>query len=353
MKSNVYFAETKAKDIDGRIASLESVINASEAFDDYKSGEIIPVKITIGDSSCVFNIQPEMAKAVVTRIKQRKAKPFLFDTSVIYKGSRQNAVDHMTLAQCKGFSQSKTGAPFIVADGVFGRDGIELPTNGAFIKKVKVPSFVGLVSNMVVISHATGHIISGYGGAIKNIAMGMSCRPTKQLQHSSIKPSVIPSKCTFCGCCIKICPANAIKPVNNMANIDHDLCLGCGECLCACKFNAIKVNWGEDALVFCKRMAEVAKAVTAQFNKIFYINLVYDISKECDCISTKNDELFSPDVGIIGSYDPVSIDKATSDLINKEYNAFQKANLSESYLEMLEYAENLGMGRTNYNLIKL
>ena len=121
------------------------------------------------------------------------------------------------------------GAPFIVADGVFGQDGKEFVINASEIHKIRVPSFVGMLDSLVVLSHATGHIVSGYAGAIKNVAMGISCRSTKQVQHSSLKPRVIEKKCTACGCCVAICPAKAILLKEGEAFIEQKVCVGCGE----------------------------------------------------------------------------------------------------------------------------
>lgn len=353
MKSEVFFIELKTSNLGERISALEILLSNVSPFKNYKENELLPVKITLGDSTCVYHVAPELVKTIVTEIKKKKAKPFLFDTNVIYKGSRQNAVDHMTLAQNKGFGYTKVGAPFIVADGVLGRDGIDLHTNGEFIKKVKTPSFVGMTDSLVVITHATGHILSGYAGAIKNVAMGMSCKGTKQVMHSSIKPNIMANKCTACGQCIKICPASAISMVNGKAFINQERCIGCGECLCACNFNAIKLNWGEDHDVFCKRMAETATAILAKFKNKFFINFLFDITIECDCISTKSDKIITENIGILASNDPVAIDKATVDLCNSKLDVFKENKLSLSYNTMINHAAKIGLGNIGYDLVKI
>ena len=353
MKSEVYFAEISNLDTEARSIGLQKLLKKASPFSSFKNGEFIPVKITVGDTKCTYHLHPDLVKTVITEIKRSKTKPFLFDTSVIYTGFRQNAVDHMTLVQNKGFGQSKVGAPFIVADGLFGRDGIEYETGGRHIEKARIPSFIGMVDNLVVLSHVTGHILSGYAGAIKNVAMGMCSRATKRVQHSSIKPVIAPSKCTACGCCIEICPVNAIEFKKDKAEIDEKKCIGCGECICSCKFSAVSVNWNEDPNIFCKRMAEVAKLVLSKFKNTFFINFVFDVSKECDCISTKDEKIICPNIGILASKDPVSVDKATVDLINSEEDLFAKEHLHPSYKTMIEYAAEIGVGTTQYTLIKI
>ncbi|MFC1623953.1 DUF362 domain-containing protein [Candidatus Omnitrophota bacterium] len=357
MKSDVYLVKVPDSDIQERGLSLLKLLHALDPFSIYKKDEFIPVKLTIGDTKCVYNISPELVKSVVSEIKKKKAKPFLFDTNVIYKGGRLNAIDHLTLVQNKGFAHSKTGAPFIIADGVFGQDGKEYELPSEYIKKVKIPSFVGMVDSLLVLSHVTCHILSGYAGSLKNVAMGISSRATKQVQHSSLKPHVIEETCTSCGLCIDICPVKAISFTSRgdtkTASIDQSRCIGCGECLCACKFDAIFINWGEEGLVFAKRTMEVAKLILSRFKNKFFINFALDITKECDCISTKNEKMICKDIGILASKDIVSLDKATVDLINKDEDLILKEKLKDPYKVMLEHAHKIGLGNLEYNLVNI
>lgn len=353
MKSDVYFIETKTNDLTSRKSCLLKLLANLPANFKYQKDELVPVKLTIGDSHCTYNLSPELVKIVIAHIKAKKAKPFLFDTNVIYSGERQNAVDHLTLAQNKGFAQVKTGAPYIVADGLFGQDGNEFALDSKVIKKIKVPSFIGMLDSLVVLSHATGHIVSGYAGAIKNVAMGMVARPTKLNQHSSIKPHTIKDKCTLCKICIANCPANAIEVKDECVVINPDLCIGCGECLCACKFNAIFINWGEDADIFAKRLVDVANFILLKFKYKFFINFAFDITKECDCISSKNDKMVSSDIGILASSDPLAIDKATMDLIDQGRGTLRSQRPQGVFTKMFSYAQEKGLGSLEYNLITI
>ncbi|MFC1620674.1 DUF362 domain-containing protein [Candidatus Omnitrophota bacterium] len=352
MKSNVYFIRTG--DIKNRAASLLKLLQAIDPFSSYKKDEFIPIKLTIGDTKCVYHASPELVKTIINQIKNKKAKPFLFDTNVIYKGSRLNAVDHLTLAQNKGFSHSRVGAPFVIADGLFGQDGNEYDIDSEYIKKIKIPSFIGMLDNLVVLSHVTCHVLAGYAGALKNVAMGMVCKPTKQVQHSSLKPHVIEEKCISCGCCIDICPVDAISfSENKKAMIDQTKCVGCGECLCACKFDAVFINWDEDADVFSKRIAEVAAFILQKFKNSFFINLAFDVTKECDCISTKNEKIVCKDIGILASKDIIALEKATLDLVNKNEDVILKERSRNSHKIALEGAHKKGLGNLEYNLIDL
>ncbi|MCX5696822.1 MAG: DUF362 domain-containing protein [Candidatus Omnitrophica bacterium] len=353
MKSDVYFVKSDQSTPEGRVRALEKLLEATGQFMVYKKEEIVPVKITIGDSACVYNLSPDLVRPVISGIKKDGAKPFLFDTCVIYRGSRQNAVDHLTLVQDKGFGYSNIGAPFVIADGLLGNDGRELTIAGPDMHKVKVPSFVGMLESLLVLTHPTGHIVSGFAGAIKNVAMGMSSRATKQVQHSSLKPSVITKNCTACGCCIAICPVEAISFKDGKAFIDQRKCVGCGECLCACKFDAVYINWGEDPHTFCRRMAEVANTILQKFKNKFFISFAFDITKECDCISNKNEKMVSHDFGILASRDILSLDKATMDLANRHKKTDFFSDIRKVPESMFDYAAKKGMGSLEYNLIEL
>ncbi len=353
MRSDVYFVKVSSSDTEERSLALKRLLDKISPSWEYKKEEFIPVKLTIGDSACVYNVSPDLVKIIVSEIKKVGAKPFLFDTSVIYKGERQNAVDHLNLAQSKGFGHNRVGAPFIIADGVLGQDGREFTINKKDINKIKVPSFIGMMDSLLVLSHVTGHIVSRYAGAIKNVAMGMSCRPAKQVQHSTLKPSVIEKKCVACGCCIAICPVKAIAFVKEKAFIDPKLCVGCGECICACKFDAIYINWHEDPQIFSRRMAETANFILSKFKNKYFINFAFDITKECDCISTKDELMVSTNLGILASSDILSLDKATMDLVNNVKKSDYFSNKSDIYKSMFEYAREIGMGSLEYNLINL
>jgi hypothetical protein len=353
MKSNVYFAKVQPPDLKNRVSALKKVLKACQDSLGYQKNELVPVKVTIGEPACIYNLSPELVKIVIQEIKKTQAKPFLFDTTVIYRGQRQNAIDYLSLAQSKGFGEACVGAPFIIADGLLGQDGKVYAINAGHIEKIKVPAFVGMLESLVVLSHVTGHIVSGYAAAIKNVAMGMACKPTKQIQHSSLKPSIIAKKCTACGCCIKVCPVSAITFQDERAFIDQKLCLGCGECICACKFNAVYINWHEDAHIFCKRMVEVAHFILSKFKRKFYLNFAFDITKECDCISTKDDQMISLDLGILASSDIVSLDKATADLAYQHKKTDFLKDTRDIYAGMLDYAAKKGLGNLEYNLVKL
>ncbi len=273
MSSKVYFKE--AREPNARKSALSAILSHAPSF---KKNSFVAIKITIGDVTSQHHIKPELVREVVKKVKSDGAKPFVFDTSVLYIGARMNAVGHLNLAHKKGFTPDAMDAPFIIADGIFGADGKEFRVNYEHIKKIKAPSFIGVVDNLIVLSHITGHMMSSYAGAIKNVGMGMSSRAGKQVQHSSVKPNVIKDKCVMCGSCIPVCPVKAISQSGDTALINARTCIGCGECLCACMYEAISINWKTDYALFYKRMAEYAAGILSKFNIVFFVNCAFDVT---------------------------------------------------------------------------
>lgn len=348
MPSKVYFKE--AREPGARKPALAAILTYAPSF---KKDSFVAIKITIGDVTSRHYVKPELVREVVEKVKADGAKPFVFDTNVLYIGARMNAVGHMNLAYKKGFTPDAIGAPFIVADGIFGADGKEFRVNYEHIKKIKTPSFVGVVDNLIVLSHITGHMMTSYAGAIKNVGMGMSSRSGKQVQHSSVKPNVIKDKCVMCGSCIPVCPVKAIARCDDTALINARICIGCGECLCACVYEAISINWKTDYTLFYKRMTEYAAGILAKFNNVFFINCAFDVTKECDCMAAENEPIISQDVGIVASGDIVAVEKATADLLTQKEDIFLKAQNHSYYADQINYAHALSLGDLDYTLVRV
>jgi uncharacterized Fe-S center protein len=351
MKSVVYFSRLKKGQ--NRLECLKALLNMIEAYlSELGKGSFIGIKMTIGDEKNTSNIKPELVRILVENLKERGTKPFVFDTNVIYKGQRQNAVDHLNLAYRKGFTSEKLGCPYIIADSVFGTDSKIIRVNFKNVKEIRVPSLIGVLEDVVVLTHVTGHIMSGYAASIKNVAMGMASRAGKQIQHSSLKPVIKKEECTLCDCCIEICPVSAISEKEDSAYINSRLCIGCGECISACKFDAVRINWHEDVNVFVERMAEYACGILSQIRRKIFINFAFDITEECDCISG-DDPRIVDDVGIFASKDILALDKACFDILTKGGDIFSKGGKIKAHLHQFKYAKEIGLGALGYKLIEL
>lgn len=350
MKPEVYYSGLKDR---SRAECFKALLNSSEAMmSQFRKGAFVGIKMTVGDRKNTGYIKPELVKILVENLKRRGAKPFVFDTNVIYKGQRQNAVDHLNLAYQKGFTPDKLGCPYIIADGVFGTDSKTIKVNSRNMKEIRVPSIVKVLEDLIVVSHITGHIMAGYAASIKNVGMGMASRAGKQIQHSSLKPIINSAKCTLCGCCIETCPAAAISEIRDAAYINSAACIGCGECIACCKFDAVQIHWHEDENIFGERMVEYAKGILSHTKRKFFINFAFDITEECDCISG-SDPKITDDMGIFASTDILAADKAAFDMLKGNTDLFSRDGRIKVHQHQFEYAEKTGLGSMKYKLVEV
>jgi hypothetical protein len=351
LKSKVYF-----KSISGstdRKGCLAGILNRLKSdFKEFKQGAIVGIKTTIGDSEDVGYVKPELIRLIVDELKNNRAKPFIFDTNVIYKGMRMNAVDHLNLAYRKGFLPQKLGCPFIIADSVFGTDSKVIKLGLKNLKEIRVPSLISVLENLIVVTHVTGHMLAGYAASVKNVGMGMASRAGKQIQHSSLKPHTVKNKCTLCGCCIEICPVGAISEKKDKAFINPDVCLGCGECISACKFDAIYINWKEDSNKLVERTAEYARGILSRIKRKLFINFAFDVTKECDCLNGDNPKIIE-DTGIFASRDILAVDKACFDILSKQEDVFARHQNTRAHLHQFDYARQIGLGNLDYELVEV
>jgi len=351
MKPEVYFSRFKKRQTE--LDCFKYLLTTVEPYlSQFQKGAFVGIKMTVGDEKNTGYIKPEIVRALVDNLKDRGTRPFVFDTNVIYRGKRQNAVDHLNLAYRKGFTPDNLGCPYIIADSVFGTDSKTIKVDFKNIKSIKVPSLIGVLEDVIVLTHITGHIMSGYAGSIKNVAMGMASRAGKQIQHSSVKPLINAENCTMCACCIEMCPVSAISERKDKAFIDSKVCIGCGECIAACKFDAVSINWREDTDVFVERMAEYACGILSQIKRKIFIDFAFDITEECDCISG-DDPRIADDMGIFASEDILAVDKACFDVLTEHGDIFSRGKKKKAYLHQFKYAQEIRLGSLDYKLIEL
>ncbi|MBN1793405.1 MAG: DUF362 domain-containing protein [Candidatus Omnitrophica bacterium] len=354
MKSTVYLIRCRSKDPDFIGSCLKRLINKAYDFDRLKQNALIPIKLTVGEKGSRAHLHWKVLCPLVNKIKSKGAKPFFTDTNVIYGGKRRNAYDHTVLAHERGYSLEGAGAPFIVADGLLGASSQSIEVNFQHVKTIKVPPFIGIIEDLFVVSHVTGHMLSGFAASIKNVAMGLATRPGKQMQHSSVKPVITPDRCVLCGCCIAVCPEGAISAQGSSAVIDMERCIGCAECIPACKYYAIEVQWEVDKRVFARRMCEYARGILSRISNTFFINCIFHITKECDCLS-KTDETIVDDIGIVAGDDILAVDKAAFDLVCAAAgkDVFQETQRVETHNDLFRYAEQIGLGSLEYEIVEV
>ena len=287
MPSTVYFADMKTRTQAGnktsKVARLCEAVGLASLV---RPGDLVAVKLHFGEYGNDTYLHPPFVRQVVDKIHAAGGKPFLTDTTTLYSGMRRNAVDHLNVATLHGFGPSVVNAPVIIADGLNGENDVAVPVNLNHFKETRIAKEIHAASAMVVLSHFKGHEMAGFGGAIKNLAMGCASVAGKQDQHAT-HVDVDPAKCVGCGMCEKICPVQAIAVgAQRKAAVNRERCLGCFECITVCQPKAIGIDWATEMSAFTERMTEYAYgAVQGKEGRICFINFVLNVTPDCDCAS--------------------------------------------------------------------
>jgi len=356
MATKVFFIPAKSdENLDQIREKIDALWQAANFDCCFEAEDLIAIKIHFGEKGNVTHIPAKFWTSIIAKLNQKGCKPFFTDTCVLYRSQRSDAVNHLRLAEKHGFSLAETGAPVIIADGLRGRNEIEVRIDGEIFSEVAIATEAVVANGMIVATHVTGHIACGIGGAVKNLGMGLASRKGKLRQHSSVKPWIDGPSCTGCGQCILWCPEDAIFMNGDVAVINEEICIGCGECLTVCHFGAVRYNWKTSSDELQKKMAEHALgAIANKKDKTCFFNVVMNVTKDCDCMGTKQKPIV-PDIGILASFDPVAIDKASLDLI-EEFAGKSLAQLSYPSLNpliQLEHGAKIGMGNLEYELVKI
>ena len=356
MKSKVYFCDLYSNSENRNLPNVVKKLFDKAGFGDLISeNDQVAIKLHFGEKGNSTYISPIAIRQVVDKVKENKGKPFLTDTNTLYSGSRTNSVDHLTTAIENGFAYAVVNAPIIIADGLYSRNSVDVDINQKHFNKVKIGGEIYNAPAMIVVTHFKGHGMGGFGGTLKNLAMGCATAPGKQMQHSDVKPVVNKDTCIGCSKCARSCPTNAIDMVDKKAVIDHDICYGCGECPTVCPVRAISVEWESDKDIFIEKMAEFAYgSVQNKKDKVGYLAFVMNITPLCDCVPWSGRPI-SRDIGILASKDPVALEQACYDLICEEmgHDVFKHAHPEINATRIIDYAYEMGLGSKDYEIIKL
>lgn len=312
----------------------------AKAFDPKKE---LLVKMHFGEPGNKAALTPADIAPIVGALKRLELRPTLFDTPVAYNSPRSTVEGYRKVVKQRGYNDL---APSLISD-----DYVEMKAKD-FVVQVAKP--LAEASQVLVISHVKGHYCSGFGGAIKNLAMGGVTKKTKSVEHALGKPKWV-DECDGCGLCAKHCPAKAIKMMKSSpageagkAVINLDKCWGCSICEVNCPSLAPQVALFDDVL------GQAAAAVIQKMPKeTYYINIIKNVAKFCDC-DADGGTIVAKDVGILFSDDPVAIDRASVDLINKAEgrDVFKEENFKDPKLQIDFTAKYLQVaGKGKYEII--
>ena len=309
-KSKILFAKAKLDRLD-KVASLtyrfRKLLEQSPLKSMITPGNFVAVKIHVGDMEHggYRTIRPIFVRILVQYIKELGGIPFITDTW---------GLKHIIVGLENGYNPETVGAPSIPVSGIKETDLVKVRVpNPLRVPEIEVGSAVYYADVVIDFAHSKGHPSSGYGGAIKNLAMGCTGPNTR----------------------------NAIHNLEKEDNIGKAFQEGMVDA-----FHAVILN---------------------KPGKVYYINYVMDIQPTCDC-APWSDIPIVPDIGILASEDPVALEKATLDLIDQApvvpasigemaglkpgENKFLKIHGKDPYIQV-EAAYRKGLGNMEYELVEV
>lgn len=368
MAATVYFADVRTRKHSGsKLAKIARLCDALELKQILQKDEQTAVKLHFGEYGNDTHLNPVLVRAVIDKIKQAGAKPFLTDTCTLYSGHRRYAVDHLHIAYAHGFVPYVVDAPAIIADGLTGENDKDVSINGKHFASVHIAAEIAAAPAMVVLSHFKGHEMAGFGGAIKNLAMGCASVRGKREQHGTTV-QWDEKDCIHCKLCIAICPQEALSlGENDSIVVDAERCVGCFECITVCQPKALSINWLTEIPAFMERLTEYAYgAVKEKAGRVVYINFLLNVTPDCDCAGWSDMPLIG-DVGILASADPVALDQACFDMVQQAKSLRPELiSLPEEKMDkftahwpntrgsiQLSYGEEIGLGTREYTLKKI
>ena len=280
--------------------SSDNLVKIYEALGREAKGKVA-VKLSTGEPGGHNFLQPSLIKALV-----QKVNGTIVECNTAYGGGRADTESHLKAAADHGFTAI---APVVIMDA---EGEVELPVEGVKHLKFDIVGKDFLNYDFtIILSHFKGHAMGGFGGAIKNMSIGIASSNGKAWIHSAGKTRV---------------PAEAWK---NLPEQDD----------------------------FLESMAEAAKAVADHCgDRILYISVANNLSVDCDCDASPEEPRMG-DIGILASLDPVALDRACTDLVRSSEDP-GKVHLIERIdsrhgMHTLDHAEALGMGSQKYELVTL
>lgn len=370
MASKVYFTNLRTSPGNSLLHKLERLVKTAGINQiDFKD-KFVAIKIHFGEYGNVAYVRPNYAAVIVDIIKKLGGKPFLTDSNTLYSGSRDNAVDHIHTAMVNGFNPIATGCDVIIADGLRGKDERIVDIGGKYCPEPKIGAAIAEADIVISITHFKGHEMAGFGGTLKNLGMGSGSVAGKQDMHSTAQPKIELDNCIGCRICEKNCNHDAIHVVDRKAVINYDNCVGCGQCVALCKSGGAVMSSTESGEILNYKIAEYTKAVL-NGKPNFHVSFIMNVSPECDCWG-HNDAAIVPDLGIAASFDPIALDQACADIVNKaptlqtanalaekehehthEHDKFHHLHPDTNWQAGLRYGEEIGLGTRDYELVSV
>lgn len=304
----------------------------------------IPLKVHFGEPGNQTYLKPATYRGVIDCLAERGIATAYIETSVLYGGKRYRKDLHLKTAADHGFSD----LPVIIADGDAGGEFYRVKVGLKHFDECMLGAAFERYGQVIVLAHFKGHMLAGFGGALKQLSMGFAAKGGKLAMHMGTKPRIVRRKCTACGLCATRCAEGAIAIADGAAAIDRDKCVGCGACVAICPSKAATLISLRGALTmvgsggrFGEKVVEYAYAAH-KGRRNLYMNFAMSVTAGCDCEARKMRPV-ADDVGIFASTDPVALDKACWDALRAAGRKFRGE-------AAFRYAEKIGLGSAAYRL---
>jgi hypothetical protein len=362
--SKVFFASSYAYQLGGEHTlpmKLDRILDKLEFADQIKD-KTVCIKMHLGGGVGYTTIHPLFVRRLVDFIKKAGGRPFVTEIA-----------HFVPTASERGYTQEVIGCPVLSAAGFSDKYYYDYPVNYKNLASVRIAGEVWDADFLICFSHAKGHGCSGYGGAIKNIAIGAITAESRIAMHM-VEHAVKywdADKCTHftdgCTLCIDHCPRCTARFADDRTlHIGFHECDFCEECNDICPVGALKLS-DVNPSDFQQAMARVAEGVLSSFpnGRSVFINFATNITPFCDCMSITTPSLV-PDIGIFASRDMVAVEKATLDSIKTENlipgsmiggirtldipgHLFKKIHGVDPYTQVFA-SEELGLGSTEFEI---
>ncbi len=368
MAATVWMADLRAGNRENMFSKLERLLEQAGLSRVISKEDLSAIKIHFGEKGGHAYIRPVFIRRIVDAIRALGGKPFLTDSCTLYPGQRKEAVSALGNGIENGFAYAVVGAPLLMCDGLRGHSSRRVSIPGELLQSADIGLEILEADTLIAVSHFKCHELTGFGGTIKNLAMGCSSREGKLEQHSTVAPVVADKHCTRCAACLPGCAHDAIEINQKAAFVDSQRCTGCGRCISLCPTGALQIQWNEEAGKVMRKMAEYAfAALKDKQNKTLFINFITQVSPSCDCYG-HSDAAIVPDIGILAADDPVALDQACADLVNQAQglsgtalssghepggDKFRGVHPAIDWEITLEHGEKIGLGSRKYELKRL
>ena len=311
MPAKVTFASARPKELraNATLPALLDKMLSKWSFKKRFAGKRVAIKMHLGFGMGYSTIPPLMVARVVRAVRDAGGKPFITDLAAAVETAKD-----------RGYTQEVLGAPILPVAGLADEYVRPHKVNYRTLKSVNLAGNIVDADAMIVLSHGKGHGYTGFGAAIKNIAMGCGDGKTRgQIHH--LEAAMLKwdaAKCDGCLLCRDNCPNDAIQYSDEKITIFGHACKYCMHCQLACPTNAISIDQ-RGYRYFQHGMAATTRAVLSNFDPacLFYINVMLHITPFCDCWGFTTPAIV-PDIGILASDDLLAIDTASLDMIKTE-----------------------------------